>query len=183
MRGFSTSSPCARPWVVALCLALLLPAGVQAAVDEPELKAAIVFNLLLFVEWPPEREPTATQSLVLCLRSGSELFAPLERLSQRPIRNARLDLRALLPEGDVRPCHALFSDGPDGDRSALARRIGRSTGAIVIADETAQPSDGTSIQLRRLDSRIGFDVSLVALRQAGVQVSSKLLRLAKAIRE
>ena len=156
---------------------------VGAAVEESELKAAIVYNLLLFVDWPAERAPSPTNALVLCLRSGSELQAPLEKLALRPVREARIELRQLSPQSDVRPCHVLYCDGPEGERAALYRRIAGPSAPVVIADESNFASELTAIQLRRKESKFALEISMAAIRHAGVQVSSKLLRMAKVTQE
>ena len=166
-----------------LWLALLAPPAWAASVEESELKAAIVYNLLLFVDWPAERAPSPSNALVLCLRSGSALLAPLERLAVRPVRSAPLELRLLPPLSDARPCHVLYADGADADRAALYRRILLGPPPVVIADDSSFGHELTAIQLRRSESKFTLEVNPVALRLAGVQVSSKLLRLAKMVRE
>lgn len=171
-----------RSWALLLGLSLIAPISAAPAVEEPELKAAIVFNLLLFMDWPPGREPSPSNPLALCVRSGSPLQAPLERLSGRAVRSARLEVRVLGLAAAGAACHAFFADGEEPERARTAR-LADAARAVVIADDTAQVSDATAVQLRRLESKLGFDINMPALRHAGVQVSSKLLRLAKVIQE
>ncbi|HJV94603.1 MAG TPA: YfiR family protein, partial [Albitalea sp.] len=64
--------------VLALCLAT--PAR---AVEETELKAAIIFNILLFVEWPDDALPDAGGVLSLCVAANSPLNAALKALNRR----------------------------------------------------------------------------------------------------
>ena len=171
-----------RSWALVACLGLMAPIGAAPAVEEPELKAAIVFNLLLFIEWPPGREPSQSNPLALCVRSGSPLQAPLERLSGRTVRNAPFEVRVLGPAAAAVGCHALYTDGDAPERAWMAR-VADTARAVVIADDTSQANDATSVQLRRLERKLGFDINMPALRAAGVQVSSKLLRLARVIQE
>jgi hypothetical protein len=171
-----------RSWALVFCLGLMAPISAAPAVEEPELKAAIVFNLLLFIDWPPGREPSQSNALALCMRSGSPLQAPLERLSGRMVRNARLEVRVLGPAAAAVGCHALYTDGDESERARMAR-VAETARAVVIADDTPQANDATSVQLRRLERKLGFDINMPALRAAGVQVSSKLLRLARVIHE
>lgn len=166
-----------------LYVTLLSHPNWSAAIEETELKAAIVYNVLSFVEWPVDRSPSATTSLVLCLRSNSELLADLEKLASRPIRNAQLELRPLSIQSDIRLCHVLYADGSDSERAILYRRIAAGVAPVVIADATSLTSELTAIQLRRSESKFTLEINMVGLRQAGVVVSSKLLRLAKVVRE
>jgi len=171
-----------RSWALVFCLSLMAPISAAPAVEESELKAAIVFNLLLFIDWPPGREPSQSNPLALCVRSGSPLQAPLERLSGRTVRNGRFAVQVLGPATAALGCHALFVDGDESERAWMARVAGTAR-AVVIADDTTQQNDATAVQLRRLERKLGFDINMSALRGAGVQVSSKLLRLARVIQE
>src|SRR2546425_8103332 len=92
--------------LLALCFA-----SQAQPVEEGELKAAIVFNILLFVEWPPESLPEPGAALVLCVGPNSALNAPLKGLNERPLRSHRLEVRDLPPS--AKPCHAVFVDAAD----------------------------------------------------------------------
>src|SRR5438552_16514102 len=91
---------------IAVGVALAAPALPALAVDEAELKAAIVFNLLGFIDWPPRAAPGAT--LRLCVATKSALRKPLQQLNGTPVRNWRLEVR----EAPAEHCHALvLGDG------------------------------------------------------------------------
>ena len=153
------------------------------AVEEGELKAAIVFNILLFVEWPPESLPEPGGPLVLCVGPNSALNAPLKGLNDRPIRSHRLEVRDLPPASGAKPCHAVFVDAADRTRLAAGLKAQRGAGALVVSDDIDAPHDTTAIVLQRIGTRIAFEVNLQPVRQARLQLSSKLLRLARVVRE
>ena len=58
------------PTACLLALGGLLAHARAWAVDEGELKAAIIFNVLLFVEWPSDVAPPPRTPMVLCLNPG-----------------------------------------------------------------------------------------------------------------
>jgi len=168
--------------VATLALACVLAAGPAVAVEENELKAAIVFNLLLFVDWPGNALPAAPSPVVLCVGPGSALRADLKALAGRDVRGHRLEVRELaVPEGG-KPCHAVFIDAADR-RLALSLPGHSAAGAIVISDDVEAPNETTAILLRRVGTRIALDVNLQPLHQSHVQLSSKLLRLARVVKE
>ena len=171
-----------RRWPAgAACLWWLCATGpVLAALDEAEVKAAIVYNLLQFVEWP-EAQP-AGKAFVLCLRATSVLAVPLQKLAGQPVRSAALEVR-LLAGGETRGCHVAYADGNDAERLTLLRRLRGDNEPFVIADRAAVTEDSTAIQLRWVDNRIAFEVNLAAVKRSGAQVSSRVLRLAKVVRE
>jgi hypothetical protein len=154
-----------------------LPAS--AAMEEAEVKAAIVYNLLQFLEWP---DAPVGNAFVLCLRPASELIGPMQKLSGQPVRGAVLEVRPLAP-GDARGCQVAYADGTEAERAQLARRFRSEAMTLVIADRAVVMDESTAIQLRWVDNKIAFDVNMAAVRRAGAQVSSKILRLAKVVRE
>ncbi|MBC7995902.1 MAG: YfiR family protein [Rhizobacter sp.] len=172
----------ARRWTRLLALLAALGAAPAWAVDPQELKAAIVFNLLLFVEWPADAVAGSTVSLVLCVSPSNALNAPLKALQGRPVRSQLLDVREL-PAGASRAvCHAVYLDAADTARQAGAK-LELAAMALVISDDVESPSPQSAIVLRHVGGRMGFDVNLEAARQARLQFSSKLLRLARRVND
>lgn len=153
------------------------------AVEESELKAAIVFNILLFVDWPAEALPSAGEALHLCIGPSAGAAPAFKALHRRPLRSFVLEVHELSPAADARACHAVFIDATDRPRLAASLKAQRAAGAIVMSDDPESPADATAIVLHRVGTRIAFEVNMPVVRQAGVQLSSKLLRLAKAVRE
>lgn len=168
-----------RPlFVVALLLGLPLP---SVALDELPLKAAIIFNLLLFVEWPGEAELPAGAPLLLCGDRSSPLWPHLKLLQDRPVRQRRLEAREVSTADEQRACHTWVLD--DLGQRPLATRIAGAGPTLVIGDGQRADEAGVTIALRMIGSRLQFDVDLVQARQQRLQLSSKILRLARRVRE
>lgn len=170
-------------WAGLLALAASLASGPAHAVDEQELKAAIVFNLLLFVDWPVDALAPGG-SLVMCVSPTNELAVPLKALQGRTVRDQRLDVRELAPGVARNACHALYLDPADVQVPAPARPAASSASAtLVICDDVDMPPASAAIVLRHVGGRIGFDVQFEAARKAHLVLSSKLLRLARHVSE
>jgi hypothetical protein len=167
--------------VLAAMASAWAPAAAQG-VEESDLKAAIVYNILLFVEWPAAVLPDGSGALSLCVGPNSRLREPLKALAGRELRGHPLELRELAPPEPGRPCHAVFIDAADR-RLAATLKPHDSAGALVVSDDPESPRDATAIVLHRVGNRIAFDVYLQPLRQARLQLSSKLLRLARGVIE
>jgi len=166
--------------LLAQALAACVPA---LAVERAELEAAIVYNILMFVDWPPEATPPTGGGLVLCIDPASRLSAPLKSLSGRRVRSHRLELRELGPQEALRGCHALFLDATARLPAPAQRRQLRGMPVLVIADEPLPADEAVSVRLGEAGGRIAFDVDLAAARHAGLQISSRLLRLARKVAE
>jgi hypothetical protein len=171
-----------RRLIATLALLGLGAAQPARALEESELKAAIIFNILLFVDWPPEVRPDVGGALAFCVGADSSLHDALKALNDRPIRSYRFAVRDSIPADAAKTCHAAFVDAGDPQRKAASMKALRASGVLVFSDDGQAPADA-AVVLQRAGNRIAFDVNLQAVRQARLQVSSKLLRLARVVRE
>lgn len=169
-------------------LALLIAQAALAcssahAVERAELQAAIVYNILLFVDWPADVAPAPGGGLVLCIDPASPLSGPLKSLAGRRVRSYRLELREMAGQESPRACHALFLDAAGRWPAPQQRRQLRGSPVLVIGEDAAAADDGVAIRLAEAEGRMAFDVDLAMARQSGLQISSRLLRLARKVME
>ncbi|WP_210855546.1 YfiR family protein [Ideonella alba] len=164
-----------------LCMAglgwALCPAGAAppSPVDEWPLKAAIAYNLLLFTQWPDEDRWPAGAPLVWCVDPGSPWWPALQGLQERPVRHARVAVRAVSRSADTAACQVVQLD-------AGLRPASRQGAQLLIAD--GRDATGPwAVRLAVHGDRVVFDIDLTGLRAGGLQISSKALRLAREVRE
>jgi hypothetical protein len=165
-------------WRWALC-APLAALGQAHAVDAPELKAAIVYNVLQFVEWPPELEGPR---LALCVDPAGALGSYFKALAGRPVHKRQLEVTEIGEGFDGwKQCHAVFLDASSRRMSSLSARVPRALPILVLGDH----ADGHDLTVHLIETggRIGFNVDLGAARRCRLLVSSRLLRLAKKVIE
>ncbi|MCK0508673.1 YfiR family protein [Aromatoleum anaerobium] len=167
-----------RGLLLALLLALSPPALAQRQASEPEIKAAILVNMLLFVEWPESGEE-AEEALAVCYLSDSPVADALVRLDGKILRKRRLRVLRTDETGAVR-CHALYVSQGD-DAALLASPPG--PGPLLAGDTPGDLQRGVMVNLELVAGRVVFDVDLRAARRAGLNVSSKALRLARTVLE
>jgi hypothetical protein len=163
-------------------LAAWLPSAF-AAVNELDVKAAVVANLLAFADWPAQAAPPANAALVLCVGAQHPLRAPLGTLSGRVVRQWVLQVRELGANDATAQCHALLvDDALLAARPALHHEL-RALPLLSFAD-AQQAADATiCIRLDVVNGRVSFTVDLASARANGLTLSSRLLRLAREVRE
>lgn len=163
-------------------LLLLAPhAAAQMQAPEPELKAAILANMLLFVDWPAQAAQ-AGDRLLLCYLADSPVAGALAQLDGRLIKGKPLQVLRADP-ATATNCHALyFSPGDDGALSKAAPGL-RAAGVLLTGDSPGYLQRGVMLNLELVGGRVAFDIDLRSTRQAGLAVSSKVLRLARLVVE
>lgn len=153
------------------------------AVNELDVKAAIVANLLGFADWPAHAAPPPNAALVLCVGAQQPLREPLATLNGRVIREWYLQVRELAPSDATAQCHALLvDDALLAARPGLRREL-HTLPLLSFADASQTSQADVCIRLELLNGRVGFTVDLATARSNGLTLSSRLLRLAREVRE
>lgn len=163
-------------------LALALPAPVlaQAQASEPDLKAAIILNMLLFVDWPGGRAQAIDQ-LTVCYHGKGPVANALVKLDGRAVKGKTLKVRPI-GAGDVAECLALYI-APEGmPIEKIMSQVGTYP-ILVTSDAPEYFPHGVMLNLELVGGRIAFDIDLRSAQKAGLQVSSKALRLARQVIE
>ncbi|MBS1169382.1 MAG: YfiR family protein [Burkholderiaceae bacterium] len=166
-----------------LIVAWLMPCLAAAqSVQENTLKAAFVYNFALFTEWP-KNASNGADSLAVCFNAESEMRDVLSALDGKPVRNMVLKARALSGlNREVVSCNVLFIDRHDRNHWHAVREKLAGAGVLTVTDDEDIGRRGAMIALSLSGSKIVFDIDQSAARQAGLVLSSKLLRLARTVR-
>lgn len=170
---------CAALGIVLAGAAFVRVAHAQLQASEVQVKAAFIYNFALFTTWPADAMP-ADAPMVMCVTAEHPLQAALEKLTGKPVRGHRLEIRKI-NDGTVAGCHVLVFDA----RALNGIRFDPAVPLLTVSDSPRSPrAAGTPepmIALALHDDRVVFDIDSVAARQAHLQLSSQLLRLARSV--
>lgn len=166
--------------LITLAMALPLPAD---ALDEPTLKALYLYNFVQFVTWPQEASGDTTNSntLRLCI-VGGDPGGRIGALNGRPVRRMRIQIQQEDKTAPLGKCHVVYL--PAGSDSTLARLIETTHGLpvlVVSEGEAAAPLGAAISVFEGRERKLEFDINLSAARNAGLQISSRLLQLARRV--
>lgn len=167
--------------LVAVCLAQAPVARAQA--PEPDLKAAIISNMLLFVDWPAASLPSApSDQLVVCYQGSSPVADALVRLDGKSVKGKLLKV-VQAGNATAGQCHAFYlAPGNAGNLGAILPELGKAP-IFVAADSPEYAKRGVMLNLDLSGGRVVFDIDLRSAQKAGLQISSKALRLARQVIE
>jgi hypothetical protein len=165
--------------------ALLGLAGIAAASGAPaqgprpeyEVKTAFLYNFALFTDWPGETDP----GVVYCILGDNPFGAALDALNNVRLRGSVASRRLLTPGSPVTGCHVLFIAALDPQGLQRGVQAARGLPVLTVADATGAIEAGVMIALTLERQRVVFEVNLPAAQAAGLNLSSKLLRLARKV--
>lgn len=168
-----------KGWRLLLCLAALLlgpPAG--ATPQESEIRAAVVANFINYLEIP-DAVSAQNADPQICVAGRGESADALLALDGRVLYGRRLQVTPRLHPASMVGCRILFiGDTAMRSTSEWLRGVAGQPILTVSEQEDFLPAGGM-VLLATQGRRTVFDISLIALRQANLKLSAKLLRLAR----
>jgi hypothetical protein len=173
-----------------VCFLLLLHAmipGITAGQDdsagEYELKAAMLYNLTRFVEWPPSAYSDPQAPVVLCILGRDPFASTLTSTVLNKTVNGRQVL-ILHPQSgkDVRNCHLLYISSSERKTTAEIFSILNGASVLTVGEMTQFAAQGGMVQFSLEDQQVRFDINLNAASQAGLKISAKLLAISRIVK-
>ncbi len=153
-------------------------------VGEYELKAAILYNLSRFVEWPASAYADPQTPTVLCIQGQDPFGESLKALGQKQDSNGRaMSIRRLKKENEIRDCHVLYIS--TSERKNVAQILSRLKGSSVLTvGEMSQfAAQGGIVQFTLEDKQVRFEINLDAASRMTLKISSRLLVLARIVKD
>ena len=164
-----------------LTLALLAPCLLAAQpVQEHTIKAAFVYNFVLFTEWPQDAlRPIETVNI--CVNAAGEMHDALKILNGKSAKGTRVKV---LPKNSIDQnlgqCHVLYIESQDQAQWKAMRSTISGKRILTIADNI--DLGGAMITLHIHENKVVFDIDQSGARNASLTFSSKLLRLARKVK-
>jgi hypothetical protein len=170
---------------VALAATLIAAPGIAAGAGadvapDVAVKAAFLFNFAKFVEWPalPAGAP-----LVVCVVGNDGIAAAfVETVRGQNISGHSFDVSVLQDSSKWRACHLLFIADAETRRSAGGLEEIKTLPVLTVSDNKGFSLAGGIIEFYVEAGRMRFAINLDAADRSGLRLSSRLLGLAKVIR-
>ena len=144
-----------------------------------EVKAAYIFNLLPFTTWPASAFASADAPLNVCVATPDPFGSILRRtFESERVGTHPVAVKTISSPGAVRDCHVLFV-GDDADGNGAFEQASQNAPVLTIGESRQFQQRGGIITFVIENSRVRFDVNQQAAARAGLQLSSKILQVAR----
>jgi YfiR/HmsC-like len=148
-----------------------------------DLKAAYLFNFARFAEWPPEAVPAAT-ALTLCIVNDEAVADAVDlTVKGRNVDDHGLIVRRLKAGAPLPTCHVLYLAGVDLKRSLGLIETIKDAVVLTVSDTSHFAERGGMVELFVESGHMRFAVNTDALQRGRIRLSSRLLQLAKIVRD
>jgi hypothetical protein len=160
-------------------------AAVQAqSVNEYQVKAAFLYNFAKFVEWPAGSFKNPADPIVICILGRSPLGPSLEQaVTGKQIEGHSLVIRQTQDPQEAAGCHLLFIAASEKKRFSTVFELLKSAPILTVGESTNFAAAGGVVNFKMDDGRVGLEINVCAAERARLRISSKLLSLAKIIKD
>jgi hypothetical protein len=160
-------------------------AGAAETRDERAVRAAYVYNLIRYVEWPSQGK-----ELTIGLAGDAATGDVMEKLlNGRTSEGETIRVLRAPSDDEVQKCSLLYvADAPAGltveMRKTLDKTLDRvkGKGVLTVGETEGFARDGGMIALVNSGDHIQIEVNLEAAQSAGIRISSRVLNLATIVR-
>jgi hypothetical protein len=165
--------------------ATIVPCTAQGqTADEYQVKAAYMYNLAKFVDWPAEAFSSPSQPIVFCVAGQTPLSRPLEdALAGKVVGQRPLVFRQLADSKQAGGCKVLFMSLPDQKRQRQTLDQVKGLPVLTVGEAEDFTAEGGIVRFLLDAGRVRLEFNLDAADDAKLRVSSKLLSLGKTVRK
>jgi hypothetical protein len=178
----------AYAWLTLLILVLAVWTPVHAESDafvpkEYQIKAAFLYNIPKFVEWPATSFATASDPIVIGIFGNSPFGDQLEIIvKDRKINGRDIVVRHITMVEDVKTLHLLFLSAADDKQFAAIKAVIQHSAVLTVGESSAFADAGGTVNFVLVGDKVRFEINMAAAELAGLKISSQLQKLATTIR-
>jgi YfiR/HmsC-like len=179
----------ARSSITAKWLALLLIFVVafrtraQAPATEYEVKAAYLLNFGKFIKWPESAIPSGTDKFSICVLGDD----PFGNVLNTTVRDEKIDGKPVIARRigrsqDITGCQVLFISRSEEKQFRKLLQSFSKSAILTVSDMPGFMDHDGMIQFTLVNNRVRFEVNLDSVQEAGLTLSSELLKVASFVK-
>ena len=148
---------------------------------EYTVKAAFLYNFAKFVEWPDDAFLNDRCSIVLGIFGEDPFGRALDSIKRKTVGARKLVIERSQTLEDLKKCHLIFiSRSEKNDLDKIIAQL-KDLNVLTVSDIEGFALKGGVIGLFTAGNKIRFEINVDSAKRNGLQISSKLLKLAKII--
>jgi hypothetical protein len=148
------------------------------------IKAGFIYNFAKFVGWPTTAFAEPNSPIVIGIFGNDPFGAILDRIvNDKKIDGRGFAVKRLKWGKDLKDCNILFISSSEKAHLQEVIQIVKGMPVLTIGETPNFARRGGIINFTLEDSKVRFEVNIEAARQADLNISSRLLSLARIVQE
>src|SRR5260370_13047348 len=167
-----------------LLAGLLAIAASAQPVNESQLKAAYVYNLAKFVEWPAGTFKNAADPIAICVLGQSPIQRSVEEAAHaEAVDDRKLTVHYLADARQSAGCQILFIATSERKRVRSILQDLPAAGLLTVGDTDGFLEEGGAVNFSLEGSRVRIDINMGVVAKQSLRISPKLLSLARIVKK
>ena len=158
-------------------------AGAETSMTEYQVKALFLFNFTKYVDWPATAFAETNSPIVIGLygenKFGDALTTAVEG---RTVSGRQIVIQPIEQNGDPGKCQMLFISGSEDNHLGDILEKIKTLPVLTVGESDQFWERGGMIDFVKKEGKIRLEINLAAARQANLEISSKLLAVADAVK-
>ena len=150
---------------------------------ENQIKAAYLYQLGRYIQWPAKAFPSAQSPFVIGVLKQDPIAADLDQIARvKKIEDRPIEIRRFSPDGDVPACHILFlpaSLAPEVQAAVVRKVSGKNV--LLVGDAAKFFAQGGAVRFVIEENNVRLHIARKAAQREGLTISSKLLQVARVL--
>ena len=176
--------------LITVAMVMLASVGFEAHAQESSvsseylIKAGFIYNFANLVQWPSNAFTQPDSPIVIGILGEDPFGTVLDRVLAGKKVNGRIFLvKRLKSASDLRECHIVFVSSSEMAHLGEAIHLVKGMPILTIGEIPGFAKRGGIINLFLEDNKVHFEVNVEAAKEADLNISSRLLALARIVQE
>lgn len=148
---------------------------------EYEVKAAFIYNIAKFVEWPERAAPDAKNAFGLCIIGADPFGKSIQQIEGKIVKGKRLEIRRVSSVRELGECSVLFVSRSEKEHLAGITEAAAGLSVLTIGDTEGYAPGGVMVNFCLEQRKVRFEIDLDRTKRSRLLVSAQLLKLARAV--
>lgn len=153
--------------------------------QEYEVKAAFIYNLAKFTEWPDQSDLFHEDSTIVIGILGDDPFGfSIEKvIGGKTVRGRVIQVKRFQSIEEIQSCQVLFISRSEDSNLSHILPVLQSMSVLTVSDLSEFNRSGGMVRFFIEQNKIRLAINVEAVERAHLKISSKLLSLAKIVKE
>jgi uncharacterized protein DUF4154 len=188
--GIGSSGPESYAWLMLLIAVCALIYSTPATLaDSPsfteyQVKAAFLYNFARFVEWPADAFPDARAPILLGIVGEDPFGGAMEQaVNGKTINGRELVLKRVARQQDFKEFHMLFVSSSEARHLSQILESLKGKAVLTVGETEGFAQSGGVINFTLEENKVHFEINVDTAERSHLKISSKLLALAKVVKD
>jgi hypothetical protein len=164
---------------------LYSPLGLHSqTVQEPGeyfVKAAFIYNFIKFIEWPAKSTDPTLKTFNIYILGDDPSAGAFESLNGKNAKGKTIYVKKVFSVNSLKDPHIIFVSQSEKYRIHRIVSLLKGIDVITVGDTVGYANKGVMINFFLENNKVRFEINIDMFKQKNMQVSSKLLSLAKIV--